>query len=119
MLGVLGAKEAKALDLESWFSNGCFVCTSNAEMAGKLDPPREIDALHLPAATPWEMLLETHTRRVSDYLAAHAGIAAVQLNGMPDMRRAQEAQQRIKAEFRKNRGLSTPELERIAQSSKE
>jgi len=120
MLGVLGAKEAKAIDLESWFSNGCFVCTSNAEMAGKLDSPPEIDALHLPAATTWDMLLETHTRRVGTYLAAHPGIEAVQLSGMPDVRCAQVAQQRIKAEFRKNRGLSKTELERIAgQSSKE
>jgi hypothetical protein len=120
MLGVLGAKEAKALDLESWFSNGCFVCTSNAELAGKLDSPPEIDALHLPAATTWDRLLETHTSRVSNYLAAHPGSAAVQLKGMPDVRRAQDAQQRIKADFRKNRGLSKPELERIAgQSSQE
>jgi hypothetical protein len=117
MLGVLGAKDSKVLDLETWFSNGSFVCTSNAEMAGKLNTPPEINALRLPAATTWEMLLQTHERRVSEYLAAHAGVAPVKLESMDDVHRAQDEQQRIKAEFRRQTGLTKEELERIAGGS--
>lgn len=113
-LRVLGAKPAKVLDLETWFSDGAFVCTSNAEMAGKLDSPPAIDALRLPAGTTWDMLLETHQRRVGKYLAAHPGVKPVRLEGMADVRRAQDEQQRIKAEFRKRTGLSKTELERMA-----
>ena len=111
---VLGAKSAKVLDLETWFSDGSFVCTSNAEMAGKLESPPAIDALRMPALTSWDKLLETHQRRIGKYLASHPGVTAVQLKGMADVRRAQDEQQRIKAEFRKRIGLSRMELEQFA-----
>ena len=113
-LRLLGAKPAKVLDLETWFSDGRFVCTCNAEMAGKLESPPAIDALRLPAGTTWDMLLETHQRRVNQYLAAHPGVKPVKLEGMADVRRAQDEQQRIKADFRKQIGLSKTELERFA-----
>src|SRR5262249_31324249 len=45
MLRVLSARDAKVMDLETWFSDGSFVCTSNAELAAKLDFPPSIDAL--------------------------------------------------------------------------
>jgi len=35
MLRLLGAKEAKVLDLETQCSNGAFVCTSNAHAAAR------------------------------------------------------------------------------------
>ena len=113
-LRVLGAKPAKVLDLETWFSDGHFVCTSNAETAGKLDSPPAIDALRLPAAATWDMLVQAHQRRVSNYLANHRDAKPVKLQGLADVRRAQDEQQRIKAEFRKRTGLSKAELERIA-----
>jgi hypothetical protein len=120
MLGVLGAKDAKVLDLETQFSNGCFVCTGNAEMAGKLDSPPEINAMHLPAATTWDMLLEAHRRRISGYLAAHSDAEAIKLTSIDDVHRSQDEQQRIKAEYRKKTGISKDELQRIAgESSKE
>jgi hypothetical protein len=113
-LRILGAKSSKVLDLETWFSDGCFVCTSNAEMAGKLESPPAIDALRLPAGTAWDMLLEAHQRRVNKYLATHPGVTPVKLTGLADVRRAQDEQQRIKAEFRRRIGLSRTELERFA-----
>ena len=114
---VRGAKSAKVLDLETWFSDGCFVCTSNAEAAGKLATPGAINALRLPYDTTWEALLETHVRRVNAYLESHPGVAPVKLNGMADIRRAQAEQQRIKSGFRKSTGLTKAELERIAGGS--
>lgn len=111
---VLGAKPAKVLDLETWFSDGHFVCTSNAEMAGKLDSPPAIDALRLPAAATWDMIFEAHQRRVANYQANHREAKPVKLNGIADVRRAQDEQQRIKAEHRQRVGLSRKELEQIA-----
>jgi hypothetical protein len=116
-LRVLGAKPVKVLDLETWFSDGCFVCTSNAEMAGKLDSPPAIDALRLPAATTWDMLLETHQRRIDSYQAKHPGVTPIKLENAADVSRAQAEQQRIKSEFRKRVGLTKAELERIAGTS--
>jgi hypothetical protein len=113
----MGLKSAKVLDLETWFSDGCFVCTSNAENAGKLDSPPEVGALYLAAGTTWQALLETHQGRVSEYLQSHPGRRPVKLNGMTGIRRAQDAQQRIKSAFRKRQGLSKAELERIAGGS--
>lgn len=113
---VRGVKSAKVLDLETWFSDGSFVCTSNAEMAGKLDSPPAIDALRMRAETTWEVLLQTHQSRIYEYLESHPGTTPVKLNGMADIRRAQTEQQRIKSEFRKRTGLTKAELERIAGS---
>jgi len=108
------ARESKVLDLESWFSNGSFVCTSNAEMAGKLDYPAAIDSFFLPANTPLDALLLAHERRVSNFLARNPGVSAIRINGMEDVRRAGDELQRIKAEFRSQTGISKAELERIA-----
>jgi hypothetical protein len=107
-------KSSKVLDLETWFSDGSFVCTSNAEMAGKLDSHPAIGALYMPSATTWEELLETHQHRVNAYIESHPGTTPVKLNGMADIRRAQAEQQRIKSEFRKKTGLTKAEIERIA-----
>jgi hypothetical protein len=110
---MLGAKSSKVLDLETWFTDGSFVCTSNAEMAGKWNPVPEIHAAHLPAATSWDVLLEAHGRRVEKHLASRPGNAAVALNGAADILRAQEEMQRIKSQFRSQTGLSKAELERM------
>jgi hypothetical protein len=101
------------MDFETWFTDGCFVCTSNAEMAGKLDSPPAIDALHMPAGTPWDILIQAHRNRVGKYLANHPGVQPVKLNGPADVSRARDEQQRIKAEFRQRTGLSRAELERL------
>lgn len=116
-LRLIGARPAKVLDLETWFSNGCFVCTSNAEMAGALESPPAIDSLRLPAATTWDLLVESHQRRVRNFLASHPGVEPVKLKDMADVRRAQDGQQRIKSDFRRRIGLSKTELERFAGTS--
>jgi len=113
-LRVLGAKPVKVLGFETWFSDGCFVVTNNAELSGKLDSPPAIDALRLPAGTSWNLLVESHQRRIAKYLAGHPGVTPVKLGGMDDVRKAQDEQQRIKSEFRKRVGLSKAELERFA-----
>jgi Protein of unknown function (DUF3592) len=109
----LGARQSKVLDLESRFSNGTFVCTSNAEAAGKLDSPPGVKGFHLAAVTPLETILASHEQRVNQFLAAHSGVASVRMNGIEDVHRAQNVLQQIKAEYRKKTGITKVELQRL------
>jgi hypothetical protein len=111
---LLSAKQAKVIDCESWFSNGSFVCTSNAEMAGKLDSPPQVDSLFLPGATPCDAVVEAHQRRISNFSAKHPGVTPVELRDLHDVRRAQNELQWIKAQFRRKAGISKDEIARIA-----
>ena len=111
---MMGGKSFKVLDLETWLSDGTFICTNNAQSAGRLNSPPAIAALHMHSETTWDMLLQTHERRLKEYLNANPGTATVKLGGMADYRRAQAEMQRIKSEFRKQTGLSKAELERFA-----
>jgi hypothetical protein len=110
-------KDAKVLDLETWASNGSFVCTSNAASAGKLDYPPQIDAYFFPAETPLDALLQGHEARLNAFYAQNPGVSAYALGGIDDMRRMGDEMQRIKSEFRSGRGISREELERIAGKS--
>jgi len=110
---LLGSKSWKVLNLETWLSDSTFICASNAEPAGKLNLPPTISALYLPATTPWEAMVEAHRRKLGSHLASHSGVKLVVLETMADVRRAQDEQQRIKAEFRKRTGLTKQELQRF------
>jgi hypothetical protein len=112
-LRAAGAKQARVLDLETWFSNGSFVCTSNAENTGKLSQPAEVDNLVLPGATPFDKLLETHKQRINQ-IATRTGAQPVLLNGIADVRKAGDELHRLKAEHRRRTGLSPDELAGIA-----
>ncbi|HWX21116.1 MAG TPA: DUF3592 domain-containing protein [Candidatus Binatia bacterium] len=106
-------KDSKVLDLETWFSNRQFVCTSNAAQAGVFDSPPSIHALHLPAEASWDAIREAHQKQVTDFLAKSPGVEPIKLKGMEEVRRFQDNLQRTKAEFRRNNGLSKAELERL------
>ena len=112
-LRLLGVKEAKSFDLETQFSNGRFLCTTRGETAGALDSPPELDALFLPQAATLEMAMQAHRQRLTGFSGKYPGASAVVLHGAEDIRRAQDEQQRIKAEFRRKRGLSQGELARL------
>jgi hypothetical protein len=106
-------KDAKVLDLESWFSNGQFVVTSNAARAGMFDSPPAIHSLHLPDESSWDEILQAHNKQVSEYLEKNPAAEAVRLRNMEDVRRFQNELQRTKANYRRNTGLSKAELERF------
>jgi Protein of unknown function (DUF3592) len=112
--GLTGTKEARVLDLESWFNNGHFLTTSNAEQAGHFNSPPTIDACHLPNNTPQDQILQTHLNRFQAFVSRHPGVQPYGLATMEDTQNAQDELQRIKAEFRSRAGLSKAELERIA-----
>lgn len=110
----LGGNGFKILELQTHFANGAFVCTSNAEAAGKLDSPPGVEALHLPASTSLESVLAAHTRRVSAFLANNPGVAAGRMGNLDEVHRVQNALQRVKAAYRRNTGLTKEELQRLA-----
>ncbi len=104
----------KILELQTQFANGTFVCTSNAEEAGKLDSPPGVDALRLAANSSLDAIVEAHAQRVSAALAANPSGAALRMGGLEDIHRAQNVLQGIKAAFRRDVGITKQELERLA-----
>jgi hypothetical protein len=110
----LAANGFRILELQTQFANGTFVCTSNAEEAGKLDSPPGVDALRLPANSSLDAIVEAHAQRVSAALAANPGGAALRMGGLEDIHRAQNVLQGIKAAFRRDVGITKQELERLA-----
>lgn len=117
LIRVLGAKPMLVVSVDTQFTNGEWVCISNAEKLAALDQPTSINALHLPAATPLTAVVEAHWKRVAAYLEQHPGVAAVRVNSAEECRSAQAAQQAIKAAFRAGRGLGRDELQRLAGGS--
>jgi hypothetical protein len=112
---VLGAKEAKVTEFESRFSDGSFVVTGNAEMAGKLDSPPEIDSRQFAAGTLWNVVLDAHRFRVQQHLASSRALQVIPFKNEGDIISALSEQRRIIGEFRRRAGLSKRELERIVE----
>ena len=110
----LGGDGFRILELQTQFTNGAFLTTSNAEAAGKLDSPPGVDALRLPAQTSLDAIFAAHGQRVSASLTTNPGVAAVRLSSPEDVHRSQNVLQQIKAAFRKNAGISKEELQRLA-----
>ncbi len=104
----------KILELQTQFGGDTFVCTSNAEEAGKLDSPPAVDALRLPANSSLDAVVESHAQRVGAFLAGNPGVVALRMASLEDVHRAQNVLQGIKAAFRRDTGITKEELERLA-----
>jgi hypothetical protein len=106
----------RIMELQTHFANGFFICTSNAEAAGKLDSPPGVDAVHLLANTSLEEILASHGKRVAACLANNPGLSAGRMSTLDDVHRVQNTLQAIKAAYRRNKGISQEELQRLAGS---
>jgi len=113
-VGTLGGDGFKILELQSHFPDGVFVCTSNAEAAGKLDSPPGVDALRLPHNTSLDAVLGAHTERLHAALANNPGAAAASMRTLDDVHRVQNVLQQIKATWRQKTGITREELQRLA-----
>jgi hypothetical protein len=111
---VLGVKDSKVIDLETKFSNGEWLATSNAQAAGALDQPPGVDAIHLADGTCFETMIESHHKRVALYLRKHPGVVPVRVATLEDVHQIQAELKKIKAEYRRAHGLTKAELQRIA-----
>ncbi len=113
-LGML--KNVKALDLETEFSDGCFVITSTAPKELCLTNPPEIAREHYPPGTSMEEMLESHKQRVSQYLRANSHIACIPIRSLANMLASQNREMAIRSAHRNGiRGAILPEeMDRIA-----
>ena len=100
---------SKVVDFETQFTDGSWVCTSNAESVGELSLPAEIAAVYLPNSTTVEKLLEVHADRVVRYLASRQGMQPVSIECQEDVVRSQCQQRAIKASFRQSSFLHRDE----------
>ena len=114
LMRMIGAKEARVLDVETEFANGQWVCTGNAEAAAALQSPPGVDSLQLPAGTPLDTVVQAHDTRVAKFLAKNPGVTVRRAEGIEDILRAQNRLHKIKAVFRRSHGISKAELEKIA-----
>jgi len=109
-----GGDGFKILELQTHFADGAFICTSNAEAAGKLDSPPGVDALRLPNNTSLDAILAAHTEKLRAVLADSPGVAAASMRSLDDVHRVQNVLQQIKAAWRQKTGITREELQRLA-----
>lgn len=114
MLKLLGAKETRVHGIDTQLSDNSFICTDNAESCNALNNPPTINVSHLPATTSVGLVLEAHNNRVEAHAVFRIGVLPVRMQSAEDVRRSMDLQQRIKAAFRTEAGLSKEELERLA-----
>lgn len=114
MLRLLGAKETRVYGIDTQLSDNSFICTDNAESCNALNNPPTISVSHLPATTSVGLVLEAHNNRVEAHTVFRVGALPVRMQSAEDVRRSMDLQQRIKAAFRTEAGLSKEELERLA-----
>jgi hypothetical protein len=115
LLVVLGKRLGRIVDFESEFSDGSFVCTSNAMAAASIQLPPLIHVEYLPVRTPVAQVLARHRERVAAHLQQHPGVMTRRAMSADDVRRAQNRMNALKAAFRGEiGGVSLEELRRLA-----
>ncbi len=115
LLFVLGKRLGRIIDFETEFSDGSFVCTSNAATAGAMKSPPLIAPEFLPAKTPVAQSLARHRERVAAHLRAHPGIFVRKAMSPCEIVAAQNRMNAIKAAFRGEiGGISLAELQILA-----
>jgi hypothetical protein len=110
----LAGNGLKVLELQTQLANHTFICTSNAEAAGKLDSPPGVDAQRLSANTPLEAIMAAHFQRLAACLADNPGLSAAGLSSLEEVHRAQNVLQLMKAAYRQHTGITKGELKRLA-----
>ena len=106
---VLNRGGMKFVDFQTEFSDGSFMTTSNAEMAGTMKSPSSIDARFLPAKTPPQELLPLHLKRITEHLKKNPELTVREVRTLEDAFAAEERQDAVKAAFRQELGGMTRE----------
>jgi hypothetical protein len=91
-------QSVKAIELETEFSNGCFLCTSNVKHA--MTEPPQIMVKYLPTKTSATDLLKIHKKRIEEYLSHNPKIDTISIHSMEDAIESQNRQNAIKAAYR-------------------
>lgn len=109
LMQVLARGGMKTVEFQTEFSDGTFVCTSNAKLASAAKLPREIDTLYLPAKTALEELQTKHLERVAAYLERNPAATVRLVRTLEDAFAAEDRQDARKAAFRQEVGGMTRE----------
>jgi hypothetical protein len=98
------------LDLETEFTDGTFLVTSNAMDAGLVSVPPTIDAVYLPYETALVDVYKTHRERLDSTLSSHSNKQVCMLNSSDDVITMQKRLKQLKDAWRvANDWLTRPE----------
>lgn len=115
LLFVMGKSRMKVVDFETEFSDGTYVCTSNAMAASSMKLPPSIDVLYLSSRSSPSQVLKAHRDRVSRHASSHLGARALTVGSFEEMVCAQNRMNALKAAFRGELGgITKEELERLS-----
>jgi hypothetical protein len=89
----------KIIDFETEFSDGSFVCTSNATSASAMNSSPIIHIEYFPKNVDCAFLLNRHKERIVTYIAEHS-VVAVSVKNISELRESQNRMNAIKAAFR-------------------
>jgi hypothetical protein len=90
----------KILDLETEFSDGTFLMTSNASTAGWVSWPPQIKAEFLPGKTSFPDLFNRHQYKLSELSYSHPEKVSLKLTTIQDVIASQNRMNVIKYQFR-------------------
>jgi hypothetical protein len=113
--GTPGARDFRTVDVETEFTDGTFLLTSNTAQSDLTTTPPALHRSRHPTDTPVADLLRSHESEKATLLASKAGVSCVIISSAEEMMESQHRQQVIKAAFRKGIGYLDPEeVRRIA-----
>jgi len=120
LLWVLRKSMGRTIDLETEFTDGTFICTTNAITAAAIELPPQIDSEFWPWATPADFLIHRHRERLAGRLAANPGLTIRAARDLAEVHASQHRMNALKAAYRGEiGGISRDELTRLAPDADE
>lgn len=114
VLFVLGRRLGRITDFETEFSDGSYICTTNAMAAQAIALPALIDSEFLPVRTPAMEILQRHRARVEQRIQ-RSGLRPKTFRTVAEARASQHRMEAIKAAFRGQiGGVTQAELEALS-----
>jgi hypothetical protein len=115
LIWLLRKSPGKIIDMETEFSDGAFVTTTNGIGASGVSLPSLIHAEFHPAKTGVDTLFHRHRERVDAYARKHPNASAVVIETLEDVHASQNRMNALKAAYRGEiGGITKEELERVA-----
>jgi hypothetical protein len=115
LLWLLRKLPGNVTDMETEFSDGSFVATSNAVAAAAIENGPMILAEFLSASTDSVAVFRRHEARVAEHLASRPGVTVRVVRDYRDALASQDRMNALKAAYRGEVGMITrEELERVA-----
>ncbi len=115
LLWVMRKSPGKVVDMETEFSDGSFVVTSNAASAAAIALPALIAAEYLPVTARVHDVHQRHTERLAAHLQQRSGVTTRSIRTHDELIASQNRMNAIKAAFRGEiGGITKDELDQLA-----